>query len=494
MQEGAQERSEAKSVVDRKLESRGLPPGPTSSREIRGILSMMSDDILGAMDFMAERYGNVSAVRAGKSPVVFVRGAGAARHVLVTAQDRYVKAQAFELFQPLLGDGLVTSAGEKWRSHRKLVQPMFAKRHLVPFANHMADAASTALDGWQADWQSGQFVDVADEILHVGLDTVGRALISHDFSGVAPTFEGAMSDSLSAIGEMVRSRAVFLSQDYPRLGVVRAAKISKPLVWRQYVNDADAADSIIAEIVDARTRDGQGERDDLLRLLMETRDATTGERLSRREVIDEAKTFVMAGHETTAHGLAWMFFLLGQNHEARTRLQAEVDDVLQGRIPNAADAELLPWTRACFEEAMRLFPPVWHVPREAVHDDLLEGYLIPAGSRVLVSIWSTHRDPAVWREPSKYDPTRWLDDAHKERPRFSYLPFGGGRRACIGQGFAMLNAIILGAMISQRFEFDNVESALVEFEPTITLRARSGVPMRVKKRDLDLKLSTNGPA
>lgn len=191
-------------------------------------------------------------------------------------------------------------------------------------------------------------------------------------------------------------------------------------------------------MVDDRVAHGEGKRDDLLRLLMETSDPETGQHLDRQQVIDETLTFLGAGHETTAHGLTWMFCLLAQNPAATTRLHNELDTVLNGRTPTADDD--LPWLGACFKEAMRIYPPVWRIPRLATEDDVISGYRIPRGTRVMFSIWTTHRDPAVYPDPTAFHPERWLGDEPAARPRHSYLPFGGGRRACVGQGFAMLNA------------------------------------------------------
>jgi cytochrome P450 len=204
--------------------------------------------------------------------------------------------------------------------------------------------------------------------------------------------------------------------------------------------------------------------------------------MSRAQLRDELMTFIAAGHETTANGLAWMWYLLSLNPLARDRLLVEVDDVLGGRAPGADAAERLPWTKACFQEAMRLYPPVWHVQRQALADDVLGGHPVPAGSVVLVSTWTTHRDPAVWPNPGGFDPRRFLDGGPASRPRHSYLPFGGGRRVCVGAGFATMEAAILAAMIAQRYTLDLDPAAKVVLDPTITLRPLHGLAMTAHPR------------
>jgi cytochrome P450 len=215
---------------------------------------------------------------------------------------------------------------------------------------------------------------------------------------------------------------------------------------------------------------------------MSARDEETGEPMSRTQVRDELMTFIAAGHETTANGLGWMWYLLSEHPAAREQLFAEVDDVLGGRPPGADAVDRLPWTTACFQEAMRLYPPVWHVQRRAEADDVVAGHPVPAGSVVLISTWTTHRDPAVWPNPAGFDPRRFLGDAPKARPRHAYFPFGGGRRVCVGQGFAMTEAAILAAMIAQRYTLDFIPGSKIVLDPTITLRPLHGLPMTVHPR------------
>jgi cytochrome P450 len=333
-----------------------------------------------------------------------------------------------------------------------------------------------------AGWPADQRIDIDKEILHVGLDTVGRALVTHDFGDRAELLEQALATALDEIGEMSGHPAVLVGQMWRRLGVVRAAKLTLPQRWRRLSHAGATVDSLIAPIVEDRIANGQRDYDDLVRLLMETVDEETGTKLSTRQVIDEVKTFIAAGHETTAHGLTWMFLLLAENPAVRARVYDEVDGVLQGRRPTAESVEQLPLLQAAFLEAMRIYPPVWAVPRRAAEQDQIGGFRIKPGSRIMISIWSMHHDPRVFPDPMEYQLERWLDDADKHRPRLAYMPFGGGRRACIGQGFALLNAAVLGAMMIQRYEFDRATSGPIALEPTVTLRPLTGVPMIARRR------------
>ena len=459
------------------------PPGPKGRVTLRWLLLLAEQEgPLDFMDRMGARYGDVSMLHTPRRGLCVVKGPEALRHVLVANQDNYGKSSQYELLTPVLGKGLVTSSGELWQTQRRLVQPMFAKRQLEPFANHMAAAADAALSAWERDWQDGRRIELTRETLRIGLDTVGRALVGHDFTGRAEDFGAALANALHQVGAASRSVGVNAVQYLPGMTVIRATRLAEAARWRSGMRSANVLAEIANDLIEERIQHGHGDRDDLLRLLMEARDEQTEQPMSRQQVLDELLTFVAAGHETTAHGLSWMYYLLSQNPSAREQMEAEVDEALDGRVPQAQDVERLPWTKACFEEAMRIYPPVWHVQRVALADDVICGYAIPRGTRVFASIWSTHRDAAIWENPAGFDPRRWLGEAPKQRPRFSYLPFGGGRRVCIGQGFALMNATILAAMIAQRFRFDVIPGAKIVLDPTVTLRPLHGIPVTAYRR------------
>lgn len=457
-------------------------PGVTGPAVARELLRIQRDP-LGAMDHFANTYGDVMRLSANRNHnTFFVRGPEAVRHVLLANQDGYRKSNQYELLQRALGMGLLNSEGEPWQRRRALIQPMFAKRHLAPFADHMASAAASALDRWERDWPAGQTVDLTTEMSAITLDVVGRALVGTDFSARSAEFGAALFEYLTAAGKMGRSPITQVGGAFRNVGVTRSMQ-SQVLRWRQMSRACDTLEDVVFEIIDRRiAAEPNAAGDDLLTLLLQARDPESGAPLDRTALRDELMTFVLAGHETTANGLTWMWSLLSQNPAARDQLLAEVDEVLGGRVPTAADVDALPWTTACFQEAMRLFPPAWHVQRTSRADDVVGGYLVPRGSLVVVSTWTTHRDPAVWENPAGYDPRRFLGDAPKQRPRHAFVPFGGGRRVCIGQGFAMLEGVILAAMMAQRVTFDLVPGTPIVPEPTATLRPLHGLPVTANWR------------
>jgi cytochrome P450 len=225
--------------------------------------------------------------------------------------------------------------------------------------------------------------------------------------------------------------------------------------------------------------------EDVLGLLLSVRDES-GETLPLRRVRDEAATFMLAGHETTANALSWMWYLLALNPDARERMLREVDDVLGDRRPSFDDVARLPWTAACVQEAMRVYSPAWVLPRLCVEDDVIDGHRIKRGSTVLIPINSLHHDERFWPDAEAFDPTRFLPENVKSHHRSAYLPFGGGRRVCIGKTFAMIEATLVTALMSRSFVYDLKPGHPVVPEATLTLRPRHGLKMIARRRRADV--------
>jgi cytochrome P450 len=198
---------------------------------------------------------------------------------------------------------------------------------------------------------------------------------------------------------------------------------------------------------------------------------------------DEALTFMLAGHETTANAISWLWYLMSLNPDARDRMLAEIDDVLSGRRPTAADLTRLAWTTACIQESQRYYSAVWIIARDAVENDVIDGHHIRPGTTVLIPIHHIHHDERWWPDPATFDPTRFTGEAGKNRPRSAYLPFGGGRRICIGQSFALIEMVVMAAIMSQRYTFDVAAGFPVELEATLTLRPKHGLRLIAHRRE-----------
>ncbi|WFE41022.1 cytochrome P450 [Micromonospora sp. WMMD998] len=416
------------------------------------------------------RYGDAVELPLYPGHRLFVlSGPRHAEHVLARHQDNYLKAFTYRSMRAVLGTGLLSGEGETWRRHRRLLQPVFTRRNVAGFTPQIVEATRRMLDSWDRH-PDGTRIEVSGEVSALALDIVGRVLFGADMTGRTGQIARALTLLLPAvaIGTFLpflwgprSTRAIRAASE--RFGGPLAA-IDRPV--RQ----------LIAERRATPTVDGPP---DLLDRLLTARDEEDRTRLTDAEIRDEVTTFMLAGHETTATTLSWCLALLSAHPAVRDRLEQEVDAVLAGREPQAADVEKLRWTTAVVNEAWRLYPPVWTIEREAVRSDVIEGIPIPVGSTVAVPAYLVHRNPAVWPDPERYDPTRFLSDA--DRDRYAHIPFGGGRRACIGAGFAQLEAVLVLAMMTQRYRLE-LTAGLPRPLASATLRPGRRLPMRLTCR------------
>ncbi|MFG1675346.1 cytochrome P450 [Micromonospora sp. NPDC049282] len=391
-----------------------------------------------------------------------------AEHVLARHQDNYLKAFTYRSMRAVLGTGLLSSEGETWRRHRRLLQPVFTRRNVAGFAPQIVDATRRMLDSWDRH-RDGTQIEVSGEVNGLALDIVGRVLFSTDMTGHTGRIAHALKFLLPAVA---------IGTYLPFLWGPRSTRAIQAASGR-FGGPLAAIDRPVRQLIAERratpTVDGPA---DLLDHLLTARDEGQT-RLTDAEIRDEVTTFMLAGHETTATTLSWCLALLSAHPAVRDRLEHEVDAVLAGREPQAADVEKLSWTTAVVNEAWRLYPPVWTTEREAVRSDVVEGIPIPAGSTVAVPAYLVHRNPAVWPDPERYDPTRFLSDA--DRDRYAHIPFGGGRRACIGAGFAQLEAVLVLAMMTQRYRLE-LTAGLPRPRASATLRPGRRLPMRLTCR------------
>ena len=463
--------------------SRCAVPGPHGG-QVATVLASLARDPLGGYVRLAARYGDT--VRFPYSPgsgFYLLSRPEHAEHVLAANQDNYVKAFTYRPLRALIGDGLLTSEGDRWRQHRRLIQPLFSRRHVTTFAPAMTDAARRLTARWDKI-PDGTVINIAAQMSAVALDIVGRALFGSDLSGDA----GPMGRAMDA-GQRVAMLATFV----PLPWGPRSARALKA-VARRVGHTPEGIEGPVGRIVsgrraaarDAGSHAGDASAGDLLDVLLAAR-APDGSPLTDTEICDEVATFMLAGHETTANTMSWALALLSAYPSARHRLEAEVDSVLGDRGPEASDADKLPWTRAVVAEAMRLYPPAWTIERNALADDEVAGTVVPAGSLVAIPPYLIHRHPEFWPDPAGFDPRRFLADGAEPggghpRHRYSYIPFGGGRRACVGTSFAELETVLVLAAIAREYRLELTVRGIPAPSANITLRPGRGLPMRLLRR------------
>ena len=394
----------------------------------------------------------------------------AIRRVLLDNAANYQKSEITRrILEPGLGKGLITSEGETWRRQRRTISPAFDHRRIVAYTPIMSGAAQELIEDWGRFGTAGT-VEVAQAMMVVTLNIISRAMFSSD------------SDHIVAIME----RGVGRYQARMRPNIMDFVGLPTWLAGLARSRIADRTlgefDAQIDRLIKMRSSDPGNGPKDLLALLIEARDEQTGRGMSGQEVRDHVITIFMAGHETTAMAMTWTWYLLSQHPAVEAQLYAELEAVLRGRAPNHEDLGKLTYTRMVIEESMRLYPPVHTIAREALADDTLAGRHVPKGSTVLIVPWVLHRHLKLWQNPWRFDPMRFSPERSAERPRFAYLPFGGGRRICIGAAFATAEAMILLAAVAQRYRLRLAPGHPVEPQGLITLRARHGLKMELQAR------------
>lgn len=390
-------------------------------------------------------------------------------HVLKTRGRNYRKPDRFNTpVRALAGNGILAAEGETWLQNRRLMQPAFHRQRLAGLVTHMAEASAAAAERWDRLAAEGRPMEIGEEMLRLTLRIVGTTLFSHDLSGEA-----------DALGVPIRTAFHWVSG---RMTMPFSAPLWVPtrenrafLAARQVVHRT--VDGMIAE----RRRSGE-QTPDLLQMLLDARDAETGARMDDVQVRHEALTLMIAGHETAAASLSWAWYLLARHPHALARMREELDAVLGGRVPCAEDLPRLPYTRAAFDETLRLYPPAWGQPRESVEEDEIGGYRIPAKNIVMVCQWVTHRRPDLWERPDAFEPERFVGAGPGTFPPFAYYPFGGGARQCIGSSFALMEAQVILATLAQRFDVEVEPGQEVVPDATFTLRPRHGIRMRIRRR------------
>ncbi len=385
------------------------------------------------------------------------------KHVLQDNNRNYWKGALIGRVKPLIGEGLFTSEGDFWRRQRRLAQPAFHRQRIESFATIMSNAGARMVEEWETAAAGGTPIDLMEHTSRTALQIVGQALFGIDLIGAAAEVGKNMLTALQFVSDSV-------FQLFPS-----ALAIPTPRNVR-FRRARAALDRVVLDIIERRRRRGAA-GDDLLAMMMEARDPETGEGMSDRQLRDEVMTFILAGHETTAVTLAWACLLLAQHPDVGEQLRREASSVLAGRSPTLADLPRLALTRRVIDETLRLYPPVAAIARETYGPDEIDGYAIPAKSGVMMSPYVTHRHPAFWPDPERFDPERFTPENSATRPRFAYFPFSGGPRLCIGNDFALMEAQILLAMIAQRYRVAVAPGHVVQHEIRITLRPKQPMLM-----------------
>jgi cytochrome P450 len=448
-------------------------PGPRPAPIIGNLSEMRNGGALGAFERNFKRYGDLFQLKLGPRTLYVLSSPVLAQEILIDRNKDFPKNDG--ILKLLLGNGLVTNNNhESWLVQRRMMQPVFHRQRLTDMGEKMLAASkrlNARLETHVTQPGSSVRIDLADEMMQVTLDIITQVMFSADILGQAGTVGPAISEAVHFLQGRVQSPF--------------SLPINWPLPSHQKFNRAkETLDQIILEIIANRRSShdsGQERPGDLLDMLLEARDADTGEAMNDTQLRDEVLTIFAAGHETTAHTLGFAFVALAQHPDVLARVQHELDTVLEGRTPTMNDLERLPELKRVLEETLRLYPAAPLVsPRVNVRDEQLGGFELPKGSLLLTSIFNIQRHPEYWPEPERFNPNRWLEPG--EQHRLAYMPFGAGPRKCIGNNLALMEGQLILASVLQQYELHLEPGQTVIPEQAVTLQPKGGLKMILRKR------------
>ncbi len=388
------------------------------------------------------------------------------------------RSMALQATRPILGNGILTSEEPEHKRNRTLVQPAFSPRRISTYGDQMVAATNRLDDRWRERVVVGDTaILVSEEMADLTLDIVGRTLFGADLTGDAAEISEALTAVLGQFGKLMSPIGMLL--------------VSVPSPSRKrLVESVGRLDSVVARLIrDKRSQLAAGEDpDDMLAALIEARDPETGLGLSMNELRDEVMTLVLAGHETTANALAWTWLELSRHRDVHRWVCQEWDALPEDHVLGMADIPKMPRTRAVIAESMRLNPPAWIISRRLSEDTTLAGYEIPRGSTLFASQYFMHRDPQFWADAESFQPSRWItvggefDEKAPGQPKASWFPFGFASRKCIGDRFAVAEAMLALATLGRNWEVVAKAPEEVVPVPAITMRPGNGIPARIQPR------------
>ncbi len=442
------------------------PPGP-KGKPFFGHLFVFRRDPIGFLMDIARDYGDIVRFKVGPQNIFLFNHPDYIKDVLVTYNRNFIKSRGLERTKVLLGEGLLTSEGDFHHRQRRLIQPAFHRQRIAAYAVVMTDYGARMRERWQ----DGTTLDIAQEMKRLTLAIAGKTLFNADVESEANEIGEALTISM----DEWRTRVLPFSELFDKL----------PLPGNRRLQRAqNRLDATVYRIINEH-RAGGVDQGDLLSMLLHAQDEEgDGGRMADKQLRDEALTILLAGHETTANALTWVWYLLSENPDVEGTLHAEIDMVLAGRLPTLNDVSCLHYTEMVFAEAMRLYPPAWILGRRAISDYEVANYLLPAGSVIFMSPYVMHRDPRYFPDPLRFDPKRWTPESRALQPRFSYFPFGGGPRQCIGEAFAWMEGVLIIAILAQNWRMRLVPGHPVELLPLVTLRPKYGMRMTLERREI----------
>ena len=421
-----------------------------------GALPQLSLDAVRFLTTAAQQYGGIFKLPMGFGDAYVLSQPEHIQHIVQERSSNYVKGRLWDPLRALLGNGVGVSDGSFWLRQRRMMQPQFHAARLSAMASMLTSTIADGLTQWRPIVHSQTPIDIVQEMGKIALTACTKALLGEDLS----------IPEASSI-----CRAVHQALDTMFLPLI--AHWAPP--WlpipgaNRFKESIRSIDRVVYGII-AQRRRAPTLGDDLLSLLLSARDAEGGHTMTDQQLRDEVVTMFLASYEPVVTALAWTWVLLSRHPSVERRLQEEVQSVLGGRLPTADDLGQLTYSRSVLQEALRLYPPVWLLIREAVEEDVVSGVRIPAGATALGFTYGIHHDARIWPDPEAFDPSRFSRENTVENRRFTYIPFGAGPHKCIGEHYAMMEAQLFLVLLLQRYQVRLVPGQQIRPRATFTLR------------------------
>jgi len=447
------------------ISGNGVVPGPTGNRFFGPLVDESRRDSLNFMVRLAREYGDLCSFRVGRERIFLVNSPDGIRDILTNHYGNFLKGRGRRRTGQLVGQGLLLSEADLHKRQRRVAQPAFHKQRLAGYANEMVAAATRC----SLRLRDGETIDIWPELLRVTFGIAGRTLFSADVESETDEVGAALKEV------MVR----FYAFKLPGSDLWGRAWLPRVMSVRRGERKLRA---LVLGLIEERRRTGR-DYGDLLSMLMIAGDDSGAEQMTPEQIWQEALTIFIGGFDTIATALMWTFYALSQNREVEARLHEELDAVLEnGRAATLEDLKRLPYAERVLSEALRLYPPTWRLVRRALKDFPLGDHVIPSGSLVVVCQYAMHRDPRFFPDPERFDPDRWTEESRASRPPYSFFPFGGGPRRCVGEPFALMEGVLLLASLARHWRMRLVPGHSVEMLPQHLLRSKHGMMMKLERR------------
>lgn len=455
-----------------------LPPGPRSFFGLLGMLKKRKVNPIGLYEDIFREYGDVAYFQLGSYRFAMLNDADAIEKVLQTEAKNFTKSTGYERFKLIVGNGLLVSEGEVWRKQRRLMSWAFASKHVERIHSIMVQETQEMM----TRWKNKKTLDLAEEMNLVTLQVISVSLFGKSQLDRAHDVRNSLKDMLAYLQTTKHLWIQFFLWPFPiKKKRELALKIEAALPFpstRRFFRAIKKIDDLVNSMIEERKI--KKEHSNFLDAMIDATDSEDQTQMTKEQLRDEAVNMLIAGHETTANALTWTWNQLLKHPEVLKKVEEEIEAVVQGDAPTFQDIPKLIYTKAVLEESMRLYPPFWRISRKNTEATTINGYDIPAGTNVIASIYTIHRSPKHWENPLVFNPERFLGE--KKHHRFSFIPFGGGPRVCIGSQFAMVEALTILVMCLKNFRFELKNKSEPEYFMSLTLQPKDGCEVLLSEK------------